>query len=552
MISIGRCYEPRHAATFGFLKIEACVPTWLLMLVLYGGRASYTFSSESPRPPVSSWPGADLFSDSSVHRLEIVIRSEDSQTLRQEPRTFVRASVTNNGREFQDVALHLKGSVGSFQPFDDKPSFTLDFNRFRTTQTFHDLRRIHLNNSVEDPSFCNELLGSELFRQAGLPAPRVAHALVSLNGRRLGLYVLKEGTTEDFLSCYFKQINGNLFEPGEGHDVNQRLKRMSIQGQHQPRDELRRLAAACMEQAPSSRWETLGQVLDREKFITFMVLEVMLCHRDGYCLARNNFRVYQDTDSGRIVFFPQGMDQLFGSADLPWQPHMSGLVARAVIGTPQGAQQYRELFSCMFTNLFTTDALSARLTQVMAKLRPVLSDSEFAAVLTEAGLVRERIKQRQLNLALQLTKPELSPLEFKDGVAPLADWVKIDEPASGSMEQAASPEGTRALHIFARSDTLASWRTKALLTRGRYRFAGKVRVKAVEPLGYGVHQGAGLRLSGSRRKCADLVGNSSWQELETEFEIDSQAEQVELICELRASRGEAWFELDSLRVLRVP
>ena len=39
---------------------------------------------------------------------------------------------------------------------------------------------------------------------------------MTLNGRALGLYVLKEGFTEDFLACHFKQVSGDLFEPGEG------------------------------------------------------------------------------------------------------------------------------------------------------------------------------------------------------------------------------------------------------------------------------------------------------------------------------------------------
>lgn len=45
-------------------------------------------------------------------------------------------------------------------------------------------------------------------------------------------------------------------------------------------------------------------------------MEVMLGHRDGYCLARNNHRVYHDLDSGKMVLFPHSTDQLFGSLAL--------------------------------------------------------------------------------------------------------------------------------------------------------------------------------------------------------------------------------------------
>ena len=165
-----------------------------------------------------------------------------------------------------DVAIHLKGSIGSFREVDDKPDLTLDFNRFNAGQKFHGLRRIHLNNSVEDPSYCNELLGGELFRAAGIPAPRVAHAVVTLNGRRLGLFVLKEGFTEDFLGCYFKQVGGNLYEPGDGHDVNQQLKNNSILAPKQdsgPR--LRHWRDAALEADPARRWPRLEQTLDVDR-----------------------------------------------------------------------------------------------------------------------------------------------------------------------------------------------------------------------------------------------------------------------------------------------
>ena len=507
-------------------------------------------AAQGPNP--ESWPGASLFNGFAVHRLEITISAQNAESLRRAPRTFVPATLSEEGHVYSEVALRLKGAVGSFRPLEDKPAFTLDFIRFSSSQKFHDLRRIHLNNSVEDASYCNEQLGSEIFRQAGLPAPRVTHALVSLNGRRLGLYVLKEGFTEDFLSCYFNKLSGNLFEPGEGHDVNQRLKPCLVAGEKHDRAGLEQLAAASFEPNPALRWELLGKVLDRERFITFMALEVMLCHRDGYCLARNNFRVYQERDTDKILFFPHGMDQLFGSADLPWQPQMAGLVARAILETAEGKKLYREQFQYLFTNCFKAERLSARVQEIVSSLRAALTSSEFAVVQAEATLVCERIRERQVNLTVQLARPELKPLEFTNGVAILRDWTKRDEIAGGQMQQATSPDGTPSLHILARTDTQASWRTTAKLQRGRYHFRGRARVSGVQPLSFGVHQGAGLRVGGKDRQSPNLVGDCSWRELKAEFQVDNDVAEVELICELRASGGEVWFDLASLRLFKIP
>ena len=157
--------------------------------------------------------GADLFSGG-VRQIRISIAPADMESLRANSRTYVHAKVTEGGKVFEKVGVHLKGSTGSFRALDTKPGLTLSFEKFGPGEKFHGLRKIHLNNSVEDPAYLNELLGGELFRAAGVPAARTTHALVELNGRKLGLYVLKEGFTEDFLGLHFPRTDGNLTTPG--------------------------------------------------------------------------------------------------------------------------------------------------------------------------------------------------------------------------------------------------------------------------------------------------------------------------------------------------
>src|SRR5262249_51490361 len=155
---------------------------------------------------------------------------------------------------------------------DDKPSLTLDFSRFQDGQRFHGLRRIHLNNSVEDPSFANEKLGSEIFWAAGVPAPRVTRALVELNRRALGLYVLKEGFTGESATRQFQKLSGRRGEAGKGHDVNEKLDRNSV---HAPFDTnrvaLKNLSVA-LEAPLAERWRKIEAALDTKNFLTFMAL----------------------------------------------------------------------------------------------------------------------------------------------------------------------------------------------------------------------------------------------------------------------------------------
>ena len=497
----------------------------------------------------ASLPGTSLFTTGMIPRLRIELELSAMESLRQHPREFVAGKVSEGLAVYPQVGVHLKGSVGSFRSVDDKPGLTLDFCRFNEGQKFHGLRRIHLNNSVEDPSFANEKLGSELFQAAGVPSPRVTRATLVLNGRNLGLYVLKEGFTEDFLACHFKRVGAELYEPGEGHDIDQHLKRNSVLAPEENREALKTLAAAAVEPDPARRWQRLEAVLDTDRFSAFMAMEIMLGHRDGYCLARNNFRVYHDLDTGKMVFFPHGMDQLLGTADLPWQPSLAGLVAQAVMATPEGRQRYAAVFSCLFTNVFKAAALTSRVDQLAMELRPVLSGSEWDGLRKEAALVKERIVRRQLCLKSQLARPLLKLLVFQAGAALLDGWLPAEAPANGKMDQVIGLGNLPALHIVAGAESLASWRARALVRRGRYRFEGRARVAGVQPLPSGLYQGAGLRVGGNARRTDSLIGDSSWRELAAEFEVAQATEEVEFVCELRARAGEAWFELNSLKLV---
>ncbi len=536
--------------------MTSCSQTPARLLILF--LASGAFCAESQ---VSTSLGAalepaallatTLFSDGAIPRLRIEIEPSALESLRKDPRRFVAGKVSEGSSVYPRVGVHLKGSTGSFRAVNDKPSLTLDFSRFNEGQRFLGLRRIHLNNSVEDPSFTNEKLGSELFQAAGVPAPRVTRATLVLNGRSLGLYVLKEGFTEDFLACHFKHVGGELYEPEGGQDVDQRLKRNSVLGPVENREALKTLAAAAVEPDPARRWRSLEAVLDTDRFLAFMAMEVMLGHRDGYCLARNNFRVYHDLDTGKVVFFPHGMDQLLGTADLPWQPSLAGLVARGIMATSEGRQRYAAVFSSLFTNLFRSAVLTNRVDQLAMELRPVLRSSEWDGLRNEAAIVKERIVQREFSLKSQLARPPLKHLEFEAGAARLDGWVMAEAPLKGKMDQVKGPGNLPSLHIVADAETLASWRARAIVGRGRYRFEGRARVAGVQPLPYGLHQGAGLRVGGNPRRMDSLTGDSSWQLLVAEFQVEQPTEEIDLICELRARAGEAWFALDSLKVVPI-
>ncbi len=494
-----------------------------------------------------------LFTNGAVLRLRIDVAPTNIVALRQQPHKSVPATVREGEKIYSNVTVHLKGSAGSFRPIDDKPGLTLHFQS-AGSGFFHGLKKFHLNNSVQDPSYVSELICTALFREAGVPATRAAHALVELNGRKLGLFVLLESVDTEFLASSFEHPHGNVYgQPGNG-DITDALERMSGHGPLD-RAELKALAAATSEADPARRAERLQQTLDVDRFLSFMALEVLLDHWDGYTLSRHNYRVYQDLTTSRVVFIPHDLDQVIRNPNAPILPGASGVVSQSILNTPELRRRYLERFGTIFTNVFVVPRLTNRVDEAVARMRPVLLayDGNLAAQMeNQASSLKQRFVSRAQFLAKKLDMPPSENLKYQDNIAKLSGWRRGGENDNAQQNQIKDANGKAALWIGAEGQSKVSWRKRVKVEPGHYRFEGAARCAGVIPMGVARKgEGAGLRISGTKQPRENkLMGDSPWQKLTYEFDAPPEQE-VELICELCATKGEVWFDTDSLRLVRI-
>ena len=198
----------------------------------------------------------------------------------------------------------------------------------------------------------------------------------------------------------------------------------------------------------------------------------------------------------------------------------------------------------------TQQALDQRL-QASRVAAASVTAQEAAELNRETVLLKERIANRAREVQKLLQQTPLELLRFADGKARLTEWQPFDLPAGGKLEQSNSRDGKRSLAIVAGPVTSASWRTKVLLPPGRYRFEASVLISSVAAMGFGKNHGATLRVSGAPApRPAGLLGTQSWKPMQVAFETTAPEQEVELICDLRASKGTAWFDLESLRLVR--
>ncbi len=323
---------------------------------------------------------------------------------------YVPAEIQQGSNVYSQVGLRLRG-VSTFQPVDEKPNFTLKFNEFVDGQKFFGLRKIHLSNAMFDKTYVQELLAYQLFTAAGVVAQRVNFARVELNGRDLGLYVMIEGVTKDFLKLNWGTDEGSVYEADEA-DVDGYLEQdYGKRDRHQT--DLRALVAALNEPNADQQLAKLKAAIDVKLFASYVAVEILMNLWDGYSMRINNYRVFSNHQDGKVYFIPHGCDRLFDDPTDPIMPEWEGRVAKVLLELPETRKLYLKRLAELTSKLMAKDALFKRMDDASEVIQPTLKELERDRHQWRALFIfKKRIERR-----IEVLNTELPPLLQEAGLA---------------------------------------------------------------------------------------------------------------------------------------
>jgi spore coat protein CotH len=198
------------------------VKKWITYLFVFCGIKNY------------SQNGNVVFNDTILHEIYIQTDLPDwFATLEEDfknsladpvkyPEVYQKCKVTFDGVLIDNCGFREKGNASNFlASVGKKKPIKLSFNEFVDGQELDDLRKLNLNNFVNDPSCLHDCISFKLMRDNGLYAPRTAFAKVYINNEYIGLYVLIENVDKAFLKFQFGKDNndGNLYKTDRGAKV---------------------------------------------------------------------------------------------------------------------------------------------------------------------------------------------------------------------------------------------------------------------------------------------------------------------------------------------
>lgn len=303
----------------------------LLVIGLLALAATPAGAVSEPPPGEAGW----MYEAGTVVAIDLSLTPTERAKLEAEPDEYVEGTFslaktdgTPGGAQApvvtsRPVEIRLKGNAsGSLRTLDQKAAFKL---KFKKTEPFLGLRKMTLNNMVEDDSFLHETLSYRMFRDAGVAAPRTGFAWVRLNGEDFGLYLNLENLDKVDLERWFGPLaeSQHLYEGESGVDVepNREGEFEVDEGDEADRSDLEALiASANTEVGPG--WA--GQVsarIDLEEMTRMWAVEKYVGHWDGYSGEEapgrpNNYYLYSDP-AGRFQMLPWGTDNTWEPAKRP-------------------------------------------------------------------------------------------------------------------------------------------------------------------------------------------------------------------------------------------
>jgi spore coat protein CotH len=326
----------------------------------------------------------------------------------------VHAALEFDDAKFANVAVRYKGNANYMMSARNaKRPLKIDFDQFVPAANLHGIKKLSLHTSAFDATRARESLGYQVFREAGVPAPRTALAEVTLSvpgkydEEYLGLYNVVEQVDKAFLKRHFKSDKGLLLKPegmrgivylGDDAEAYKGPYDGKTDGDEQQWQRLIDFARLVNDGDDEQFARQVDEYLDVEAFVRYLAVNALLANYDSFIGLGHNYYLYLVPATNKFVIFPWDLDLAFGSHPMfgPMEqqvdfsvnhPHAGELkLVDRLLALPEVKQAYQQELRRLNDTVFTVKALAddiAALDKVTKE--PLAKEKKAAEARREGG-----------------------------------------------------------------------------------------------------------------------------------------------------------------------
>ena len=211
--------------------------------------------------------------------------------------------------------VYLPSDSGELEVFDYVKAVTRSGGYKVHFQKDHSLKGMTGINLISEGPLrwiLSEPLSYVLYRMAGVPAELTEHVRLSIDGRRLGFFLLVEQPNKSFLARNGRDDSGNLYKLiwYEQGIVRQHEKKTNKSSGH---EDIIQLLEGLRRTSGAAQWKLIEQNLNVEEFINYYAVNMCIQNWDGFF---NNYFLYHDTGkTGKWEIYPWDEDKTWGDYD---------------------------------------------------------------------------------------------------------------------------------------------------------------------------------------------------------------------------------------------
>lgn len=313
-----------------------------------------------------------LFDRTKVHTVNIVMNDWDELIASAASEEYDTADVVIDGESYKNVGIRAKGntslstvaSLGS-----ERYSFKIEFDHYDSTQSYHGLDKLSLNNLIQDSTMMKDYLTYTMMNEFGVRSSLCSFVFITVNGEDWGLYLAVEGVEESFLERNYGSDYGELYKPdsSQGENDGSRfgggfgmgssdVKLQYIDDELDSYSNIWNNAKTDITEADQNRLieslkklssgEDMESVVDIEQVLRYFVVHNYVCNDDSYTgMMVHNYYLYEK--DGQLAMIPWDYNLGFGT--------FSAGDATSTVNTPidspvSGGSSDRPMLNWIFEN----------------------------------------------------------------------------------------------------------------------------------------------------------------------------------------------------------
>lgn len=229
---------------------------------------------------------------------------------------YVSVPVKFNGKEWYKVGFRLKGNStlrNSWRNGIYKLPFRLNFDRYEDefpqiqNQRFYGFKELSFSPGANDPSLIREKVGSDIFRQAGIPCSQTAFYKVYLDfgdgPRYCGVYTVVEVVDDTLIQNQFGDDSGNIYKPESTFQnfIQAQFEKKNNEAQNDYSDVQATISTLnCnLRLIDPALWRSnLEQHFNADHFMKWLAINTTMLNWDTYGRMAHNYYLYHEPEAG--------------------------------------------------------------------------------------------------------------------------------------------------------------------------------------------------------------------------------------------------------------